>query len=321
MPGTKGAQREAVFGKVQVISGESGCRFPFCTSLLIDDELKALIDPGAGYQRLNELKHEVPIDIVINTHYHYDHIAYNHLFESSRIVINEKEAQCFRNRSSIGSLIGMEEVYGRAWVEGWLERIADPGAEQSPFSPQNNHNWWLSTSRVDGEYKWGDVMDFGKTVMHVIGAPGHSAGFSCMYFPGQGIVYVADLDLTDFGPWYGGSDGDIDLFISSCETIAGVDAELFITGHEKGILSRKDFRAGLKVFLDVIGRRDEKILSLLSSPLSLEDLVGLGPIYGKRYHEDAWVYMWEFIMVKKHVRRMVVRGEVIEENGRFVAAR
>lgn len=319
MPDDRADQGEKVFGKIRVIPGESRGRFPFCNSLLIDDELKVLIDPGAGYTRMNDLKREVSIDIVIDTHYHYDHIAYNHLFGSSRIMINEKEARCFRDRRAIGSILGMEEVYGRGWVEAWLARIADPGTQQSPFSPQNSHNWWLSTSKVDGEYRWGDVMEFGKTVMHVVGAPGHSAGFSCMHFPGQGVIYVADLDLTDFGPWYGGSDGDIDLFISSCERIADIDAEFFITGHEKGILCRREFRKGLKRFLDIIGERDGKILSLMPRPIPLEDLVGLGPIYGKKYHGDAWVYMWEFIMVKKHVQRMVLKGVISEENGRYVA--
>ncbi len=180
------------FGPINIISGENKSRFPCCTSLYLDDDVKVLIDPGAGYQLLSELRHKVSIDIVINTHYHFDHIAYNHLFEDARIIINDKEAECFRNRKVIGSLLGMEEVYGSAWVEDWLSRISKPDTQQSPFSPQNNHRWWISTSRVDGEYTWGDVMDFGKTRMYVLGAPGHSGGFSCMYFPEYGAIYVGD---------------------------------------------------------------------------------------------------------------------------------
>ncbi|HOO39360.1 MAG TPA: MBL fold metallo-hydrolase [Deltaproteobacteria bacterium] len=303
-----------------MIPGEDSARFPFCTSILIDDEIKVLIDPGAGYQRLCDLKRGVDIDMVINTHYHFDHISYNYLFDQARIFLNEKEARCFRDRKTLGSFLGMEEVYGRAWVDAWLKRIADPHTAQSPFSPQNDHRWWLSTARIDGQYKWGDVLDFGKVKMHVIGAPGHSAGFSCMYFPDYGVVYTADLDLTAFGPWYGGSDGDIDLFISSCRQIETLDADIFITGHEVGIVSRLEFRARMESFLKIIDERDKKILSTLSKPHTLKELVDQGVIYGKKYHVDAWVYMWEQVMIRKHVERLIRQQMICRIDDKFGAA-
>ncbi|MEA3223347.1 MAG: MBL fold metallo-hydrolase [Thermodesulfobacteriota bacterium] len=309
------------FGPIRVIPGEDRSGFPYCTSLFLDDDIKVLIDPGAGYQRLSKLKKEVNVDIVINTHYHYDHISYNHLFDDSQILINEKEAGCFRDRKILGSFLGMEEVYGKAWVDEWLKRIADPNTRQSPFSPQNNHNWWCSTARVDGEYKWGDVMDFGKIKMHILGAPGHSGGFSCMFFPDYGVIYVADLDLTAFGPWYGGSDGDIDLFIESCRKIERIDAQFFITGHEVGIVSKKEFQEGLNTFLDTIEKRDATLISLLSKPLTLEELVDYGVIYGHKYHVDAWVYMWNYIMTKKHLYRLKKQRRVSMIGDKFITIR
>jgi len=290
------------FGPIRVIPGEDRCRFPHCTSVFIDDEIKVLIDPGAGLKTLTALARETSVDVVINTHYHYDHIAYNYLFDQARIIINEQEAPCLRERRNLGALLGMKEVYGPDEVDKWIARIADPSTEQSPFSPQNRHEWWMSTSRAVEEYRWGDVMDFGKTKMEVIGTPGHSRGFSCMHFPDRGVIYVADIDLTSFGPWYAGSDGDIDLFISSCERLKAIDCEYFITGHEKGVLRRKDFLAGLTTFIDIIDDRDSKILSVLTRPLSLPEIVACGLIYSRKYHSDAWIYMWEFIMIKKHIR-------------------
>jgi len=312
---------ETQFGRIRVIPGEDKCRFPHCTSLFIDDEVHVLIDPGSGLKTLTKLKQNSNIDLVINTHYHFDHIAYNYLFDQAKIIINEKEAPCFRERKNLGTLLGIEEVYGRDSVDGWITRIADPESEQSPFSPQNRHEWWLSTARVDGEYRWGDVMDFGKTRMEVIGAPGHSQGFSCMNFPDQGVMYVADIDLTSFGPWYAGSDGDIDFFISSCRKLETIDCEYFITGHEKGILNRKDFLTGLDKFLEIIDSRDRKILSLLAKPLSLQEIVDHGLIYNGKYHVDAWIYMWEFIMIKKHVRRLINRGQIEERGNNLIVRR
>ena len=40
------------FGPITVIPGNDGSRFPFCTTLFIDDHVNAVIDPGAGIQHV-----------------------------------------------------------------------------------------------------------------------------------------------------------------------------------------------------------------------------------------------------------------------------
>jgi hydroxyacylglutathione hydrolase len=309
------------FGPLTIIPGEKGSTFPFCTSIFIDDDTRVLIDPGAGFGPLKKLKETHHIDIVLNTHYHFDHIAYNYLFDDAKIFINEREGKCFRDRQTIGPLLGMSEVYGDAWVDDWLKRISNPGTKQSPYSPQNNHKWWLSSARINGTYAWGETLDFGRVTMQMIGAPGHSHGFSCAYFPDYGLVYTADIDLTDFGPWYGGSDGDIDAFVASAREIAGIDAEIFVTGHEKGIMRKDQFMEGLAVFLEKIEERDRKILGRLTEARTLEELSDMGLIYGKNFLVDDWIYMWNKIMTKKHLQRLVKNGTVQKKGEGYVAAR
>ena len=307
--------------KIKVIPGGNGGRFPFSHSLFIDDDVKAVVDTGAGEGPLSDLKRRVPVDWVINTHYHFDHIAWNFLFEKSRILLNSRESEAFRDRRAIGRFLGMAEVYGESWVEGWLERIADPRTLQSPWSPQNDHKWWLSTARIDGTYAWGDVLDFGKTKARVLAAPGHSEGFCCLFFPGEGIAYVSDMDLTPFGPWYGGTDGDIDAMVRSCREAVALGARQYITGHEKGLVDGESFRDGMKVFLSKIDDRDRALLESLKTPMTLDELACLGIIYPRKFHGDAWVSMWNRLMTQKHLRRLEARGRVREEDGRFFVAR
>ncbi|MBN2254240.1 MAG: MBL fold metallo-hydrolase [Deltaproteobacteria bacterium] len=314
-----GGMKTQAFGAVTVIPGENSSRFPWSSTLFIDDDVKAVIDTGAGERPLTELKENHRIDMVINSHFHFDHIAYNHLFTDTAILINEKEAQCYRDRRRIGILLGIEEVYGSEEVDRWIRRISRPESPQSPYSPQNNHKWWMSTSRLDGTYPWGHIFDFGKTKMHVIGAPGHSEGFCCMYFPEEGVVYVADIDLTSFGPWYGGIDGDIGQFIDSCREIAGMDADTFITGHEAGILTKEEFQAGLTVFLEKIEERDSRILAALTEPATIDDVAGKGLIYGRKFHSDEWVFMWNYLMTKKHIERMVTLGRALQVDDTYIS--
>ncbi|MDD5712467.1 MAG: MBL fold metallo-hydrolase, partial [Smithellaceae bacterium] len=100
------------FGAVEVIHGENMAKFPCCNSLFINGDVKALIDPGSGRKTLEILKERSRVDVIVNTHYHFDHIAYNYLFEEAKIFINSLEAQCFRNRIHIGTLLVMRDVYG-----------------------------------------------------------------------------------------------------------------------------------------------------------------------------------------------------------------
>ena len=305
------------FGKIKVIQGRNNGRFPFCNSLLIDDGMKVVIDPGAGLERMTQVRDLVNIDLVINTHFHFDHIAYNYLFNQSRIYINDIESECYRDRKKILKRLGMTDYYGDDWSEGWLDRISRPASVQSPYSPQNRHEWWLSTDRVDGTYRWGDVMDFGATRMEIIGTPGHSAGFCCLHFPHEGVVYTGDIDLTSFGPWYFGADGDIDQFIKSSEIIANLDAETYITGHEAGIVNRDDFQLGLRKYIEIIKKRGDRILAALAKPLSLKDLCSLGLIYGKKFIVDEWVRAWDALTVKKHLDRLLTNGMITYSNSKY----
>jgi hypothetical protein len=144
------------FGEVEWIQGENRGHFPFCNTLLIQDGIKVVIDPGAGLELMTQVSDHVNVDLVINTHFHFDHIAYNYLFRQSKIYLNEIEGECFQDRRKILKRLGMTDFYGDEWAQGWLDRISRPDSVQSPYSPQNRHEWWLSTERLDGTYGWGE---------------------------------------------------------------------------------------------------------------------------------------------------------------------
>lgn len=73
--------RSKDFGRIKVISGDNGGRFPYCNTLFIDDSIQTIIDPGAGLLKLQEINQSKSIDLVLNTHVHFDHIVYNYVFD------------------------------------------------------------------------------------------------------------------------------------------------------------------------------------------------------------------------------------------------
>ena len=76
------------------------------TVLIRDEGLNIVVDPGilqlgrygALQKRLAELGLEPgDIDMVVNTHCHYDHIESNYLFKGKPLVVHEKEVEYYSN--------------------------------------------------------------------------------------------------------------------------------------------------------------------------------------------------------------------------------
>ena len=311
---------EKSWGHVRVVRGEENGRFPHCNTILITDEVNAIIDPGAGEKTLEKLQRNYRVDLVINTHYHFDHIRFNYLFRDAEIHLNRYDAPRFKSLDALAERLGILEVYGVRAVKKWKRTISSESREPLGPTPKDRHEWILSTSRLDGEYDDGGIFDFGATKARVIHTPGHTAGFCCFYFPNEKMVYAADIDLTSFGPWYGGSDGDIQLFLDSVEKISKLDADIYVTGHEIGIVKKPEFLMRLGKFKSKIFERDTRILEFLArrnDGAALTDVASEGLIYSREFLVDEWICMWERIMVRKHLERLEGLGLVCLEGDRY----
>lgn len=309
------------FGPIKILEGERKSHFPSCRSLFIDDTEKVIIDPGADAANLKHVNDSSAISRVFNTHYHYDHIRGNAIFPHAQIWMNEIEADCFRDRRNIPRRVGIQEALGEKGVEEWLSYIQQENPPQTPYSPSRNPLWYSASSRLDGTYKDGQVFNFGRVEMEVINSPGHSEGHCCLLFPRQRVVYTTDVDLTAWGPYYGGSDSEIDLFITSARALCFLDVDSYITGHEAGVVTKPEFLRRIEDYLAIIDRRDVKILQALQDPLSIDDLTRLGIIYGgpKYVAEDPWVFAWEKMSLVQHLGRLLKRSSIGFLDGRFFA--
>jgi glyoxylase-like metal-dependent hydrolase (beta-lactamase superfamily II) len=313
---------EKGWGHVRVVRGEENGRFPNCNTILVADEVNAIVDPGAGQKTLENVLKDHRVDLVINTHYHFDHIRFNYLFRDAEIHLNKYDAPCFKSLDALAERLGILDVYGVRAVKRWKRTISSESREPLGPTPKDRHEWILSTSRLDGEYKDGKVFDFGATKARAIHTPGHTAGFCCLHFPIEKMVYAADIDLTSFGPWYGGTDGDIQLFLDSMEKVTKLNADIYVTGHEIGIVRKPEFIARLEKFKSKIFERDTCILEFLrrrGNGATLTDIASEGLIYSREFLVDEWIYMWQRIMIRKHLERLESLGLVgLEGNKYFV---
>lgn len=285
-------------GPIEIVMGEKGSRTPYSTSLLIrGKEDRTLIDCGGGPSVYTYLSQQAIKQIYV-THYHPDHIGGLSQFPSAQIVTNPFDYQ----------------------------RLADPAemAKTSPFdldeiNSRRKYAQPLGKPHLIYPYHQEIILSGTRVVM--IHAPGHSEGFCCPYFPDHGAVLVGDFDLTSFGPWYFSPDSDIDLFMESARAMLHVDADHYITSHQKGVVSKEEYREKLEPYLDIIERRDEKIRRLVEGGCPPADLVWQDVFFFRQHLEKSPGLLWmERMGVAKHLTRMIRRGEPFGEYLKLFAA-
>jgi glyoxylase-like metal-dependent hydrolase (beta-lactamase superfamily II) len=165
---------------------------------LIDDNI--LVDTGAGHNkdylfsklRQNGVEPE-NIEMVVNTHCHFDHIGGNHFFPNAKIAIHKLDAISIKNKDTLGTSLNVFDIEGNC--------------------------------RVDIELEEGDkIADF-----EVIHTPGHTKGGICLWdgenlISGDTIFAGGGVGRMDIG-------GSYDDMKSSVEKLMKLDVKNIYPGH------------------------------------------------------------------------------------------
>lgn len=282
-----------------------GGRYPACNSVFIDDEIRAVIDPASDEKALLAIHRERPIQVLINSHCHEDHFLFNSRFPDAALWVPSREANGFRS------------------IEAFLEQFYEPGtidekartAWESFFTDVVQ----FQPREPDRLLDDGDILVFGETRAQVLHTPGHSPGHLSFHFPEERVLYLADLDLVKFGPFYGDKDSSIDDTIASLRRIAAIDVDVYLVAHgREGVLDGDP--AHIRRYMDVIYVREEKLLTLLASgPKTLDEITAEGIIYeGRTLAGGAWdLTISERFMMEKHLQRLRDQEAVREEDGLY----
>lgn len=279
--------------KIFFIEGMNQGRYTFSNSLYINDDIKAIIDTGVGKQLLrNLIKKNLGNEeiLIINSHCHEDHIFGNYIFKNSKIAIHYLDAPILK---SIDKLL---ELYG----------LSDP-----KFKEMNDNFFAIFNLRnypIDTEFDDNFIFDLGETKLQVIHTPGHSAGHCCFYEPQNKILFLSDIDLSSFGPFYGAIDCSIDNFIESINKVIKINPEIVVSSH-KGIF-KEGIIEKLNAFLEKIYEREEKILDFLDIERNLDEIVKKALIYGKFPEPKAFYEIAERIMIELHLERLLKANKI-----------
>lgn len=121
--------------------------------------------------------------------------------------------------------------------------------------------------------------------------------------------------MTSFGPWYFGTDGDIDELIESGKRLLELDADTFITGHQKGVFTKQEFIEAMDKFLAIIDQRDVMIEKYVCKGMNFEELTNIGIFYPKKILSTMILKTWERSGIRKHLQRL---GYTVHESSEIL---
>ena len=294
---------ERRFGPVWFIPGERNGKYPFCHSLYMEDEGGGiLIDPSSDRERLCRLREGPGVKTVWLSHWHEDHLMHLDLFDDLPLWTSEQDAPPLSDLETFLDWYGMDDSHGphRREFRKFMQ-------DQFHFRPR----------RPDRFLRGGETLELGSGTVEIVSAPGHTPGNLAFYFKEPGVLFLGDYDLTPFGPWYGDIHSSIEETLDSVDRLRRIPARVWITGHEQGIFEQEPGRLW-DDYVNVIVRREEKLLGLLSRPRDRQEIVEAWIVYGKPREPRYFFEFGEWAIMEKHLEKLIRQGRVARDQARYV---
>ena len=290
------------FEKIYFVKGQRGGRVPFSHSLLIDDHI---IDTGISRKHIRALKKVKPVNHVIFSHWHEDHVRDNQLITGVKHSSHPLDKPIIEDARKFMEFYCALNTPMEEFMEDYLY-----GALK------------IKDTEINTTFEDGQTIEIGENFqLQVVHTPGHSAGHCCFLELNTRIAFLADVDLSSFGPWYGCKDCDVVDFEESIDKLKDLNIKIAVTAHNGLIEGAKEINKKLDDYKAVIYQRDDLILERLSEkkPTKVEDLMRKKIIYHK-YNDGflEFLYVAEKTMLQKHLDKFLQKGMIESKNNGYV---
>jgi glyoxylase-like metal-dependent hydrolase (beta-lactamase superfamily II) len=287
-------------GHIVILPGADGGRYPNGNSVLVrGTSATVLIDPSLMIADAKDPPGG--IDRILISHCHEDHLAGLGRYPHTPVQVHEDDHVGLQSLDGLMSIYGMAPAIERPWRQEVVERFH--------YAPRPD-----ATTFRDS-----DVFDVGGVTLRVVHLPGHTRGHCGFFIEPDGVMMLADVDLTGFGPYYGDASSSIDDFERTLQRCRAIDARWYVTFHHKGVVEgRAAFLALLDEYEAVIPRREQALLSYLAEPHTLDEIVRHRFIY-RPHVQLTFLDAVERRSAELHLARLLAAGAITEiEQGRYV---
>ena len=288
-----------------------GGSFPRCNTLVVIDEEVVVVDPGCNVEDLRALLQQNnrtlrDIDTVILSHIHPDHITHasrlNRL-SNCRIAANEITAPLFNDKEKMKEFLGFHK--GHPVRVMWEELV------------NSKMYGCLDDGNVDEVLQDGDKFALGNITFRMLYTPGHLPDHMCIEILESNIVYGSDIDLTEFGPYYGHPNSSIPDFKESIQKLQQRDFDAFISGHLKSPIV-EDYKTALEAYQRQFDIREDLVLAAIMGGASSIPEITMNPIIYPSLTDPVFL-QFETWMIEHHITSLIGKELVVEvKPGRFV---
>ena len=282
-------------GRVRVLVGHNNGKYPHGNSVWIEgSEATAILDPSLSVAgRADELRGRA--DLVLLSHVHEDHVAGLSLFPRASVHCHADD------RLGIASLDGLMEMYGYS---------AREEAAMRDFVVDQFHY----QARPDAQaFQEDTVFDLGGVRVHVLHTPGHTRGHSVFLIEPEGVLFLGDIELSSFGPYYGDAWSNLEDFERSITRVREIEATAWVSFHHVGVIrERPVFDERLDRFAARVEEREGALREFLLEPRSMAEMVSRRFLYPP-HASFPFIDAVEQRTIEQHLVRMEARGLVGRE--------
>ncbi len=288
---------EKITSDIWLLTGKRKGRYPHSHSLYLRAGGGVLVDCGSNWSEIETLAEQEGIAAVLMSHYHEDHFLYLHRLPETEVWASLADAPALESMDAL-------EDCARAGTN-WARSFRRIMQKRFNYRPRP----------VARRIQHGENLSIGNLQVEAIVAPGHTPGHLCLHFPAEGILFLGDYDLTDFGPWYGDRRSSMEQFRTSGAMLADIGAKINVVSHQQAI-HRGDIHQQMTTYLQHIDRREEALCAFLRRPRSKEEIIARRIVFGEQCR-GAWFDYGEWALMSKHLEKLMQSGEVIELEGHY----
>jgi len=281
---------DRTFGAATVLVGENNGKYPDGNSVLVRGrDATLLIDPSLSVAgRAAELGR---VDLVVQSHVHEDHVAGLFRFPDAAVHAHRADVLGLHDLGGLLAIYGYggdDHVTG-TWLESHFNYAARPDAQA---------------------YDDGAVFDVGGARVRAIHLPGHTRGHSVLLIEPEDVLFLGDIDLSGFGPYYGDAWSSLADFERSLARVRELPARVWVSFHHAGVITdRAAFEARLDRFARRIPEREQALLDFLAEPRSLAELVAHRFLYPPHV-QMAFIDAAERRTIVQHLDRLTEQGRI-----------
>jgi len=288
------------FSDIFLIKGKNNAKYPYSNSLLIGDHL---IDTGVSPNHLRKLKRTFPINHVLFTHWHEDHISGNYLLNNVKFYCHSKDVAPIENVEKMIPLYNVRNTPIEDELQSLIKLLR------------------MQNIKIDTLIEDNDIFDIDDHLkLKVLFTPGHTAGHCAFYEINSKIAFLGDIDLSRY-PYYGNLDASLIEFEESIAKIKSMDLNIVATGHRGVIEGKKKIIEEFEKYEVILRERDERILSYFPErerPIRLEDLKNKNIIYRKYTAFKDFEVIAELLMIEKHLDKFQNADIITEEKNGYM---